>query len=166
MYTLNGVDRIIENILIQLLSNQNLLKCLKYDSTDALSQPDLTQSDIDILINQEGDTSKSRVFFTPFNLNPANDAKSELHLFIRRFKPDNIQLANVQILFQIIVNNQLWRLDNGQQRPLVMIEEILNSLQGVDIGFIGNLYFTNDISIIQYNPYFTGYEMMPNVRST
>ncbi|TVY09968.1 hypothetical protein [Paenibacillus cremeus] len=165
MYTLDNVDRVIENILIKLIDNQNLLKCLKYPSPDALSKPDLTQDEINVLFDYDSDPRDIRISFTPFNLTTVEEAKSELRIFIRDFEPENIHIANVNIAFQVIVSNRIWRLDEGKQRPLVIIQELLKSLNGVDIELVGNLYFNSRIRIVNYNAYFSGYELYPNVRS-
>lgn len=150
---------------MKLMESQTLFKCLKYTTSDALSQADLTEDEIFELTNQEGDMKDTRVLFTPFNLNVDDTARTELRVFVRRFKPNNIYLANVEVSIQVITHNSLCRLDNGQQRLLVMIQEILKLLHGTDIGFIGNLLFENDISIGQYNSFFTGYELIPTTRS-
>ena len=111
------------------------------------------------------DKEKTKVFFTPLSPNVTDTVGSELRIYIRNFKLNNKYLASVEISIQVICSNSVWRLDEGRQRPLVMIQEIITQLNGADIGFVGELYFEKDIRIIPYNQYYTGYELIPSTRS-
>lgn len=147
------------------MSSQTLFKCLKYTTTNALTQADLTPDEMLLLTNQEGNIEATRVLFTPFNFEQEDTARTEIRIFIRRFKPENIYISSVELCIQVLTQNSLCRLDNGQQRLLVMINEILTKLNGTDIGFIGNLVFENPIPIHQFNKFFTGYDLFPETRS-
>jgi len=70
--------------------------------------------------------------------------------------------------FEIIVNNELWLLNNGKQRALIILEELFKSLNDVDINGIGSLRFYNDYPcrIRFYNKNFTGYNLMMKTRLT
>ncbi|OPH61719.1 hypothetical protein BC351_00310 [Paenibacillus ferrarius] len=164
MFTLENVDRIIQNIVVQLLPSQNLFKCLKYSSADALSQEDISDNE-KIEMFDQSNKEKTKVFFTPLSPNVSDTAGSELRIYIRNIKPNNIYLTNVDISIQVICSNSVWRMDEGRQRPLVMLQEIISQLNGVDIGFIGQLFFERDIRIIPHNDYYTGYELIPSTRS-
>jgi hypothetical protein len=166
MYNLENSDRIITNVLAKLIENQNFLKLLQYPTNDALSKPDLTQEQINALFDSTSNHDTKRILFTPFNINVADAEKSEIRIFIRNFTPDNIQLTNLSLCIQVICSNNVWLMDEGRMRPLVLIQEILKSLNGVDVEFVGNLYFNAPIKVGVYNPHFSGYELYPNVRST
>jgi hypothetical protein len=164
MFTLENVDRIIPNVLSKLIANQNLLKCLKYPTKDALYKNDLTQVEINSLFDNN-DANEIRISFTPFNLTTADQDKSEIRIFIKQFTPENIHLANLSLAIQVIVSNNIWLMDDGRMRPSVLIQEILKELNGTDVNLVGLLYFDSPIRVYNYNTYFSGYELYPEVRS-
>jgi len=154
-YTLENIDGVIYEIKKKLMTNDRLLKCLKFNSTDALSQPDLTMGDKALLFDEAN--SNCRVYSIPFNYETTDKNKSEIRIFIRNTNPVNQYLSNISICFQVIVANNLWKLDEGKQRPWVIISEILKTLNGEAIRGIGKLYFTEPFSIQMFNKSFTGY---------
>jgi hypothetical protein len=164
-YILENSDRIITNVLTKLIENQNLLKLLLYPTKDALYQPDLTQEQINALFDSASSPDMKRILFMPFNIDVADSEKSEIRIFIRSFTPDNIQITNLSMCIQVICSNNVWLMDEGRMTPLVLIQEILKSLNGVDVEFVGNLYFNAPIKLYYYNSHFSGYELYPNVRS-
>ena len=160
--TLDFVEKGIEGILLRLIQNQNILKCLKYPSSDALNLPNLSEDDIEKLINQEGDVAETRIFFTPFDVETPDSERAELRFFFRAFVPNqNSVLSSVNIQFEVIVSDRIWRLDNGRQRPITIVSEILKTLNGQDIDGLGKIYFNNPIRVIRYNKYFSGYGFHP-----
>jgi hypothetical protein len=149
---------------MKIRTNQNILKCLKYPTRDALYQPELTQEEIDNLSFND-DPKEIRISFTPFNLSTADIEKSEIRIFIQQFNPSNYVIAGVRFAIQVIVSNQLWLLDEGKMRPLVLLREILKEIHGEDVDAIGLLYVKEPIRLFNYNSYFSGYEIYPEVRS-
>jgi hypothetical protein len=164
MFNLSGVESVVENILINLMENQTLLKCLKYTSSDALSQPDLTEDEKMGLLNPDQDFTNVRIFFTPFDYQTTDTTRTELRVFVSEFSPDNHILSKVRIMFQVVVSNHMWRLDAGKQRPLTMISEILKTLHGKEVGAIGELMFLDPFRLKFYNKEYSGYEFSPRTR--
>lgn len=104
----------------------------------------------------------TRIFFTPFDIETPNSERAELRFFFREFIPNqNSVLSSVNIQFEIIVSDQIWRLDFGRQRPITMISEILKTLNGEEIDGIGKIYFNNPIRVVRYNKFFSGYTLYP-----
>jgi hypothetical protein len=150
-----------------LLPSQDLFKCLRYPTKYALSQADLDDNQKIELFNQDEESiENTRVFFVPLNPDIADTARSELRIFVRSFDPNNDHLVGLEVSIQVICSNSICRLDEGRQRHLVMVHEILNQLNGTDIGFVGLVKFEKPIRIIQYNKLFIGYEMIATTRST
>lgn len=156
--SLQNIDMMLNNIALKLIDNNDLMKCLKFNSTDALSQP-ITEDQKYELINQDGDITNTRIFSQPFNNKVISDVRSELRIYYGLLKPENTILTNVYIGFDVVVHNALWRLDGDLQRPTKIIKELLLSLNNQQIGGIGKLYFYNDSSITlrYFNDNFTGY---------
>ncbi len=163
---LSQIGNILSNIGNKLIQNQILLKCLAYDSEDALSQPDLGIQDIIELIGKgDNPRTQQKVFKVPFNKNIVEEAHSELRFFLPSFNPNNLYLSEVLISFQIIVYNNLWELSNNQMRPFIMINEILKDFNGYDINSIGELKLNVPIRIITWNSEYSGYEINFSTRT-
>jgi len=163
---LDNLDNILTNIAIKIVDNLDLMRCLKFNTTNALSQS-ITESERYELINQDGDISNTRVFFQPFNNLTITEARSELRIYHASFKPESIYLTNIHIGFDIVVHNDLWRLDDGKRRPTTIIKLLLESLNGQDVGGIGLLTFVDrPISLRYFNDSFTGYTLYLKTRST
>ncbi len=162
---LESLDNILTNIAIKIVDNLDLMRCLKFNTTDALSQS-ITQDQCYELINQDGDITNTRVFFQPFNNQTITEERSELRIYHASFRPDNIYLTNIIVGFDIVVHNNLWRLDDGKRRPTTMVKLLLESLNGQDIGAIGNLTMDRACSLRFFSDSFTGYTLYLKTRST
>ncbi len=134
----DGIDSLSINIILKLLENQNLLKCLFYNTSNALTQADLTDDEKYAMIDQL-DTVNTKIFITPFPSNVTDDAEVEIRFFIRTLAPENIILSKVVFDFVIIVHESLWVLSGGKQRALTIIQELLDSLNGEYINGLGKL---------------------------
>ncbi len=155
---LSNIGNIISNIGNTLIENQNLLKLIKYNSSNALLQPDLTIEEIIDLCGFGSDPlNQQRIFKYPFFNNIVDSVRSELRFFIPKIKPENIYLSEVFINFQIIIHNSIIDLDNNKQRTFKIIEEILKTFNREDINGIGNLMLKNSIDIVAWNNSFSGY---------
>lgn len=163
---LSQIGNILSNIGNKLISNQTILKCVAYDSEDALSQPDLGIQDIIKLIGKSDDPrSQQKVFKVPFNENIVEEAHSEVRFFLPSFNPNNLYLSEVIISFQILIYNSLWELSNNQMRPFVIINQILKDFNGYDINSIGELRLNNPIRIVTWNTEYSGYEVIMKTRT-
>lgn len=154
---LDNLDKILNSIASLLIQDIDLAKYLKFNTKDALLQP-ITNDERYQLINQDGDTTNTRIFFQPFNNQTLSDERTELRIYYAQFAPKNIYLANISVGFDIVVHNNLWQVDGGKQRPVEILHLLLKTLNGVDVKGIGELAFVNRAaSLIYYNNYFTGY---------
>lgn len=163
---LDSLDNILTNIAIKIVDNLDLMRCLKYNTTDALLQP-ITQDECYQIINQDGDISATRVFFQPFNNQVLTEERSEIRIYHNSFRPDNIYLTSIILGFDVVCHNNLWRLDDGKRRPTTMIKLLLESLNGQNVGGIGDLTFVDrPCSLRYFSDNFTGYTLFLKTRST
>jgi hypothetical protein len=152
----DGIDSLSINIILKLLENQDLLKCLFYNTSNALTQADLTDDEKYAMIDQL-DTVNTKIFITPFPSNVTDDAEVEIRFFIRTLAPENIILSRVIFDFVIIVHESLWVLSGGKQRALTIIQELLDSLNGEYINGLGKLYLVEPINIVKFADNVSGY---------
>lgn len=155
---LTNIDLLLNNIALKLIDNDDLMKLLKYDTSDALSRSISKEQKYE-LINQEGDVTNTRIFYQPFNNKIITEPRSELRIYYGSFKPDNIYITKIYIGVDIVVHSDLWRLDEGVQRPIKIIQLLLKSLNNQEVGGIGELMFNVDSPIVLrfFNDSFSGY---------
>lgn len=166
LITLSEVGRIISNIGNEITKNQNILKLVCFDTPNALSQPNLTITQLKEIVGKGTDPkTQQRIFKMPFNKSIIEEPRTELRFFSNRIHPENLYLSEVFIRFQIIVYYTLWDLDNNLQRPLQLVYELLNTLNGFDTESIGYLQLDSNIDIIPYNDTFFGYAFNMKTRT-
>ena len=80
---LSEISNILSNVGNVFVKNQTLLKCIKFDNVDALSQPDLEIQDIINLIGKGSDPkSQRRIFKVPFNDDIIEEVRTELRFLL------------------------------------------------------------------------------------
>jgi len=162
---LDNLNSFVSNIGNHLVKNQDILKMLKYDEPNALAQPNLEIGDIVALMGRGSDPSKDkRIYKQPFHNEIANEMRSEVRFFIPQINPNNIYIAGVDICFQVIVHNNLWDLNGNLDRPLVMVNRLLNHFNGQDVGGIGELRLISPIKMYAYSDNFSGYTFVLSTR--
>jgi len=163
---LDGIQKLLSNIGNKIIENKTLMRCLQYDSADALSLPEVTMSQIKNLVGKGTDpNNEQKIFKMPFYDNVVSDPRTEIRFFIPIFEPNNIYLTSVDICFQIVIHNAKWDLDENYIKPLVMVNEILKDFNGQDLGGIGVLQLTSSIKVANWNSSFSGYFFYLSTRS-
>lgn len=157
LITLSDAGRILSNIGNRLTQNKNILKILKYNTSDCLTQPDLTLPEIlEIIGRGSNPKMQRRIFNVPFNDKIIEEGRSELRFFISQFRPENIYLSSVNISFQIVIHTTIWEINEGY-RPMQLIHEILNDFNGYDIGSIGELQLNGGITLYNWSSDYDGF---------
>ena len=157
---LGVLDNVLSDVGNRIVTSQQILKCLKYDTPDALSQPDLTMPEILEIVGKGSDPKKQqRLYQTPFNDLIVEDVRSELRVFSDIIDPNNLYLAEINIAFQIIIHNSIWALDSNQYRFLVFIKEILRLINGYNARSIGEFKLSGPIKVFVWNKNFSGYQL-------
>ena len=167
----NQIDLLSYNCISELLvNNENIWKLIHpdYMTPDCLSKPNLTKAQKRNLIYKgQEDSSPFRVFTDGLN---NNDAMLErcaiLKIYPALIIPTNYVISNTSIVFECLCHYKVNTLDNYSTRSLSMIKEILQTLNGVNIGGIGNLVADQKISSnnkIQFGVYsdkgYSGYAL-------
>ena len=107
---LDNIEWNIINYLINSESQQveNLWKILKYDSPDCLQKENLTKAEkFNLVYTGAGDSTKYRVFMTPFTNDAWTQESSHLHVYVQSIIPTNHLTSKVNICLETIVHTKL-----------------------------------------------------------
>lgn len=123
-----------QKIMQRLLANQNLLKLLYYTDKDPLSQPDLTEKQI------QNEVFDKLVKITP-RVGPKETAHSIISMrFTRgRRNMNNNEFENISIAIESFVPLTQWIIKGTNLRPFAIMGEIQKSLNGKTINGLGKL---------------------------
>lgn len=153
-------------------NNEDIWKLLKYNTPDALSKPNLTMEEKGELIwNGTGDSEDYRVFRSPFLDDAITSQISQLRIYNAVLSPYNRSVGTVDIGIECLCHNKIINLDTYESRVEVMMQNIIECLNGRDIAGVGVLAFDKDMSeydICRMNIYnnrnFFGYSMWISVK--
>lgn len=168
-----GFSNLCYNILAYLMvENESLWKLLKYNTTDALSKPDLTLKEKRSLIyNGIGDSEGYNVFRCPFVDDAFTKEVSQIRIYALTVKPENRSVSTIDLAIDCITHVKLVNLDGAQNRAELMVEEVLKTLNGQDINGVGKLFFDARESMydaarssIFNNRYFFGFQIVMSVK--
>lgn len=136
------------NIITYLMkNNEDLWKMLKYNDNTALSQPNLTLNEkASLIYSGQINSENYRVFRDAFTDDAFTSQVSQLRIFPSYTNPENHIVSIQDIQIQIVVHNKINYLDNYVMRLDYMIEQILSTLNGSDIGGLGEMYFNKERS--------------------
>jgi len=134
---LTGYEMLPYNIVAYLMqNNENIWKLLKYNTFDALNQPDLTQAEkAQLIYNGEDPNSNTfNVFLFEGTDDAFIDQTSQLRVFNLSTDFDNRTTGTQDIGFLIVVHNKINMLNNYSTRLENIIKEIVSTLNGIDVG--------------------------------
>lgn len=148
-------------------NNEEIWKLLKYNTPDALSKPNLTMKEKGELIwDGTGDAEDYRVFRSPFLDDAITSQVSQLRIYNSVLSPENRSVGTVDISIECLCHNKIINLDNYESRVEVMIQNIIECLNGHDIAGVGVLAFDKNMSVydvcrmnIYNNRNFFGYSL-------
>ena len=150
---LTALPKVPYNILSYLAlspSAENIWKMLKYNSYDALSQPNLSFDEKMDLVWREGTQEKFGVFFT----NLVEDAITESKCIFKCYQyyihaNPNSYNSTVVYAFDFLYGGNM-SLVGYEGVPVnrgdLFIHEVLKTLNGVDVGGVGKLIFDDNQS--------------------
>lgn len=141
--------RIIEYLMTDKRAEM-LWKLLKYPVANAYSMPDLSMEEKAALIYKgEAIQSDYNVFFD-FMLDDAEDVmKSFLRIYPSEIYPTNRVHGLCDINIEVFVHSKINHLSNYKTRVDMMIQILLEVLNGSDVNGIGVMFFDNQAS--RYN---------------
>lgn len=150
-----------QKIMKRLLANQTLLKLLYYTDKDPLSQPDLTDEQI------QNEVFEKLVKITP-RVGPKETSHSIVTMRITRGREnsENSEFKDVSINIEVFVPLTQWIIKDVQLRPFAILGEIQESLNGKTINGLGKLqggdfdlnFLTEEISAYEQYFYLTSYD--------
>lgn len=145
--TYDSLPNISYNIITYLFSNDNLFKLLKYSSSDALNQPNLTNSEkANLIYNGQTDASTFRLYQDPFTDDAFDTMCSMIRVFPYYINPVNRVSGIVDVVFEVITHVKVNYLSNYQTRIPYMTQQIISSLNGKEVGALGVMSFDRSIS--------------------
>lgn len=131
------------NILCYLMeNNEEIWKLLKYNTPDALYKPNLTMDEKRALIfNGNGKAEEYRVFRSAFLDDIFTKECSQLRIYVTTLSPDNRSVGTVDIGIECVVHNKLINIDSYESRLEVLVQQVIETLNGKNIGGIGVFFF-------------------------
>lgn len=157
----------IANTLIEYIyayeNNDDIFKLLKYDTMDALSQPNLTFEEKIELKQPLEDFNKSGIILSRFTSIVVEDTVTQIRIYIQGDRYSNNVLSDVAVGIEVICHNDIILLKNGINRLLRMKTLIQQAINGENIG-LGRLYYGNSI-LLDFNDKFQGYRITFNTRT-
>ena len=141
--TLELLPLIPYNIVSYLVENNDMLwMLLKYNDSNAWSKTALTKAEKGALIfSGQTNINDYRVFLDSGQDNAWEEEACMLRVFIADVIPTNQIIANVRIGFEIYCHYKISTMSNYQTRPDVIVHEIIKTMNGVEVGGIGKIYF-------------------------
>lgn len=138
--------KIIEYLILEEKADI-LWKLLKYNDKDAYSKKSLTKSEKRSLIyNGSGDESGFNIFLDFTMDDVIQDTKSLLRIYPSSIYPANRTTGICGINFEVLVHGKINHLSNYTTRIDVIIQTLIEVLNGADIGGLGSLFFDGDAS--------------------
>lgn len=123
-----------QKIIQRLLANQNLLKLLYYNDKDPLSQPDLTDKQI------QEEVFDKLVKIIP-RVGPKETANSIVSIRFTRGRGNltNKEFENISVSVESFVPLTQWIIKGVNLRPFAIMGEIQKSLNGKTINGLGKM---------------------------
>ena len=171
----SNLDNIEWKIINYLVNSESkyanyLWKVLKYDTEDCLTKKDLTKEEkLALVYTNNGESTKFRVFMTPFVDDAWEQQSSHLHIYVYGISPMSHLTGKVHICFECIIHNKISNIygDPSEYHPQTnpveldkdgnpeilyksrateMLKDIVTSLNGEMVNGIGVLQFNEDLS--------------------
>lgn len=161
--------KIIEYLM---LNNDELWKLLKYNTEDALFKENLTMKEKAALIyTGKGDSSDFRVFRSPYIDDVFDKECAQLRIYMESISPDNPVYGTLDVNLEVVSHIKIVDLANYENRLEIMLQQLLQTLNGVYIGGIGKFVFDRDISFydlckmnLYNNRNFYGYSLVMSTK--
>lgn len=147
--TLDLMPLLSYNIISYLIDNNEMIwKILKYESSDAWNQTNLTASEKRALVFfGENNVEDYRVFMDSGLDSTWTKEVCILKVSIMEVRPKNKIIANAVIGFETYCHSKIWTMNNYQTRVDTIAKEIISTLNDAEIGGLGKIYFDNNCKI-------------------
>lgn len=153
------------NIISHLIqNNEDVWKILNNTASSCLSDANLTTEQKGALIyNGAEDSTPYRAFMQPFTDDAFSEQQSQIRIYTSYIKPTNRVYGLVDFAFEVLSHNKICTLDGYENRNVVLMQQIIETLNGSDINGVGLLTFdysrstNNRANIALFNKNFQGY---------
>ncbi|MCC4466845.1 hypothetical protein [Limosilactobacillus reuteri] len=148
--------------------DDTIAKLLKYNSTDALSRPDLSEDEKMALATFDPENNERRIYPTRYTPSVVMDQQSFIGLGISGFVPQESwrQFSEKYVMgylyFYILVDNSIMEIDEGQRQDL-LLQRIYDLFQDSDEYGMGHIQEGNLTELWEQNNKFGGYSLMMRV---
>ena len=151
----------LQRIVKRLFANQNLIKLLYYTGKDPLSEPDLTEEQLQELVYEK------LVKIVP-RVGPYETAQSVLSMRVVRGRgiEENNEFRDIVIHFEVFVPMTQWFIKDSNLRPFAIMSELQKSLNNKIINGMGRMqggdfslnFLTDEMSCYEIEYRITNYE--------
>lgn len=146
---MTALPRLSYNIVSYLMTSANekaelLWKLLKYNTTDAWKQPNLTiKEKSEMIWSGDGNINNFNVFLDPLGDDVYTVEKNILRVYTGRNMPENRTLSVQEIIVEFYAHSKMTMLSNYQTRYETAIQCIFEILNGAQVGGVGLMYYDN-----------------------
>lgn len=167
--------RLPTSIIEYLFENsEDIWKLLKYFE-DPMSHDNLTIAEKRDMIAKSSTESESKnIILQRFNNEALTNAINQIRLEVINVRPYQGRSVGIgSILFQIIIPNQYQIVSTNyssyDRRDMAIMQEILEKLNGVELGDIGYLFINKDMdnsgggSAVNFNSQYSGFQLTMNI---
>lgn len=150
--SMSALPLIPYNILLYLAKNkeaEDIWKMLAYSSYDALSKPNLSLEEKTNLIWKNGSQEHFSIFLTPLVEDEITESKSIMKIYNYYIQPNNLFSSVVTYAFDFLYGGNMSMIEyegTPVSRGDLFIHKILSVLNGADVGGVGRLSFSDDLS--------------------
>lgn len=135
--------RIIEYLM---LNNEDIWKLLKYPSYDALDKPNLTiKEKRELIYDGASDAENFGVFRGAYYDDAFDEQTTQLRVFVQTVNPISDYMSHVEIAIECLCHNKIVHLKDYLNRLEVMVQQVIATLNGVQVGGIGTLRFSQEL---------------------
>ncbi len=143
--TFDSYPQFSYKILTHLITSSDaelLWKILKYNTNNPYSEDNLTKSEKIAMIYDGGaDATDSRVFFDQGMEDVVDEVMTLIRVYPLIILPENYTNGLASINFEIYSHHKTNTMINHQTKIDTIVQILLKSLNGKDIGGVGNLFF-------------------------
>ena len=165
----SGIEMMPYKIIAYMVeNNEDIFKLLKYNSPDALDQPNLTCDEkTSMIYGGQPNSTDYKIFSQPITDDAFTEMVSQFRVYPDIIIPENHIRGLVTFNFEILSHSKINTLNNYSTRLSWMLQNTIKTLNGINIDGVGSLFFDKSASSYNYAKYniyngknYIGYNLM------
>jgi hypothetical protein len=132
------------------IKNQDLLKLIYHDTNNPFACASVTPIQLVNMVSPLG--TNRRIFYNSVTGKIEDEVTTEIHMFVDNIHPENRQLANMYVWFQIVTHLNIASIFGknstssfpNQNRHEAILVEMMQALNEKYVGGVGTLRFTQE----------------------